>query len=128
MRDGFTMIELIFVIVVLGILSVVAIPKFIGVAESTNETVCKAFVGTLNRTVSHTIWSSSVLNEPSDYNITVAKLSSNIEPQEECGTFDQYVAAINGTPFTIHIGNNDYNITGTAADKTGPAQWEMALQ
>jgi len=45
------MIELIFVIVILGILAAVALPKFVGVSEQAQEGKLKAFVGTLNRTV-----------------------------------------------------------------------------
>ncbi|MRI58103.1 MAG: type II secretion system protein [Epsilonproteobacteria bacterium] len=59
-RSGFTMIELIFVIVILGILAAVALPKFIGVTEQAKEGNLKAFVGTLNRTVGPTLWSKSM--------------------------------------------------------------------
>ena len=128
MKNAFTMIELIFVIVILGILSAVALPKFIGVAENTNETICKAFIGTLNRTVSHSIWANSILIDPNDYNITLSKLQNNIAEQSQCGSLSQYVAASDGTPFSIHIGNNDYNISAVHADKTTPAQWAMSLQ
>jgi len=127
-KNAFTMIELIFVIVILGILAAVSLPKFIGVTENTNETICKAFVGTLNRTVSHAIWSDSILNIPNDYNITLSKLQENIEEQSNCGTLQQYVDATDGTAFLIHIGNSDYNVSAEAADSTGPAQWTIALQ
>ena len=56
------MIELIFVIVILGILAAVALPKFIGVSEQAKEGVVKGFVGTLNRTVGPTLWSKSMMN------------------------------------------------------------------
>ncbi|WP_457563871.1 type II secretion system protein [Caminibacter pacificus] len=49
MRKAFTMIELIFVIVILGILAAVALPKFLGVAQQAHEANLKSFVGTLNR-------------------------------------------------------------------------------
>ena len=61
-RAGFTMIELIFVIVILGILASVAVPKLIGVKESADEGLIKGFVGTLNRTVAPAKWSSSLMN------------------------------------------------------------------
>ncbi len=54
------MIELIFVIVILGILAAVALPKFIGVSEQAKEGKIKAFVGTMNRTVGPTLWSKSI--------------------------------------------------------------------
>lgn len=59
-RGGFTMIELIFVIVILGILAAVAIPKFVGVTTQAREANMKSFVATLNRTVAPTIWSKNM--------------------------------------------------------------------
>ena len=60
MRRGFTMIELIFVIVILGVLASVALPKFVGMSEQAQEGKLKAFIGTLNRTVGPTLWSKSI--------------------------------------------------------------------
>jgi len=79
-RSAFTMIELVFVIVIIGILTAIAIPKFLGVRDSANAT---KEVGNL-RTATNDIQaqfmlSNSTLNLPTfasynikcfDYNLT----------------------------------------------------------
>ena len=50
-RAAFNMIELIFVIIILGILSSVVIVKMSSVAQQAKEVQLKAFTGTLNRSV-----------------------------------------------------------------------------
>jgi len=129
MKSAFTMIELVFVIIILGIFSAVAIPKFIGVSDSANATVCEAFVGTLNRTVSHTIWADSILIDPNDYTVTEAKLLKNIDEEKLCGALAQYAAAATtGISFNKTIGDNTYNVSATPADNTTPAQWTWIKQ
>ncbi len=77
-RAGFTMIELIFVIVILGILASVAVPKLLGVKNSAEEGLVKSFVGGLNTTVGPAKWSQSLMDgkngsiKNASYKITAA--------------------------------------------------------
>ncbi len=74
MKKAFTMIELIFVIVILGILAAVALPKFLGVANQAHEGNLKSFVGTLNRTVGPTLWSDAI-SKGYDGNVTALEVN-----------------------------------------------------
>ncbi len=53
-NQGFTLIELIVVIVVLGILAVTAAPKFIGVQDEANGAVADGIVGSITSAMSMT--------------------------------------------------------------------------
>ncbi len=63
-QKAFSMIELIFVIIVSGILAAVALPRFVGIADDSQVTKLQAFVGTLNRSVAPSIWSVLQRAEP----------------------------------------------------------------
>ena len=55
-QKAFTMIELVFVIVIIGILAAVAIPKLLNTAETARINTIQAFMGTLRRSISPVLW------------------------------------------------------------------------
>ena len=63
MRKGFTMIELIFVIVIIGILAAVAIPKLAGTQKEARASVIEGFLGTMNRTVLPSMYAKAIRND-----------------------------------------------------------------
>ena len=136
-RAGFTMIELIFVIVILGILSAVALPKFIGVSEQAQAGKCKAFVGTLNRTVGPALWSDSILNDTGNNQGTVAGNAASasaiqdaillqvdeiptecLNPNSDSASGDEF-----GEDQTITIGNGTYDSNFTDGNSTNAPRW-----
>ena len=60
MKKAFTMIELIFVIVIIGILAAVAIPKLQNTMIEAKESIVNDFGGTLNRTIGPIMYSAAL--------------------------------------------------------------------
>ncbi len=107
-RAGFTMIELIFVIVILGILAAVALPKFIGVSEQARNSKVEAFVGTMNRTIGPTLWSKSISGTTNGLVTTLCDTSAELL---------EYVDAI---PEELSIQNDcTFDANATAGGKFG---------
>lgn len=59
-RYAFSLIELIFVIIILGILASVVAVKMSGMSETAKEVQLKAMTGTLNRSVVGMLWYQSI--------------------------------------------------------------------
>jgi len=131
-RTGFTMIELIFVIVILGILSAVAVPKMMGVSNKADAGVCKSYYATLTATVSPTLWSNMAMD---DENASTAYTAAKIEEQidtpanDKCGSINDIVAgATDGTDYTVTLNDETYDVNTTQATKATPAAWKWSKE
>jgi hypothetical protein len=63
-RGAFSLIELVFIIIISGVLASVALPRFIGITDDAHVSKLQAFAGTLNRSVGPTLWSGLLRREP----------------------------------------------------------------
>jgi len=92
MKSGFTMIELIFVIVILGLLSAIALPKMLGVQKSAHAQKVESFVSTMNRTTLPSMYLASVRDGGS---IKSLKLSDYIDLPKEVISLDLSKCGLN---------------------------------
>jgi len=121
---------LIFVIVILGILSAVAVPKMMGVSAKAEVGVCKSFYSSLNRTVSPALWSNMAIdgqNAATAYHID--RIKEQIDVDAKCLKADGGEAALvamatDGTAYDVVIDGKTYNVTGTKADSSNAATWK----
>jgi prepilin-type N-terminal cleavage/methylation domain-containing protein len=126
-RAGFTMIELIFVIVILGILSAVALPKFIGVSEQARTQKVAAFVGTLNRTVGPALWSQSLMGSIGTGKVTtLCNTTALVLTQTEIPD-ELQVASSNGCAFDANTtAGGKFGINFTDGNTTNAPVWTIA--
>ena len=122
MKKAFTMIELIFVIVILGILAAVALPKFLGVANQAHEGNLKSFVGTLNRTVGPTLWSDAI-SKGKDGNVTAlgVNLSNYTDLPKELDNTDINISNCSAT-------TSSYKIIATASKAKAGANYAIGCR
>ena len=102
-RSAFNIIELIFVIIILGILAATAIAKFGGMSERATEDKKKAFKGTLNRTSGAGFWYKSIED---DRNGSVAFLDYDT-------MIDQYIEIVPGFSTGLLLTNCNADGNGT---------------
>jgi len=143
-RAGFTMIELIFVIVILGILAAVALPKFAGVSDQANAQKCNAWAGTLNRTIGPSMWSDiQSQSGGSEGNLTVGTYTIDgtslvnfvalKDIPASCygvSTFADGTAAWNSikSQGTVTFGSNTYEYNFTDGTLSESPRWSWKIQ
>ncbi len=105
--DGFSLIELLVVVLIVGILAAIAIPSFLNVTTKANDSAAKTQVGTLQTTIK----AFAMENSGSYEGATLAKLQ-RIEPtlRDQTTAVAEPITHLSATGFTIEseaVGSGD---------------------
>jgi prepilin-type N-terminal cleavage/methylation domain-containing protein len=114
-KKAFTMIELIFVIVILGILAAVAVPKMLAMAKGAKQSKIAEYSRTVSDTVAAQAWTNTV---PTETNGSLANLRGDKALYTYYVQWDKNfveAAAKNGINTTTL---NDANLSKTVQDGT----------
>ena len=124
MKKAFTMVELIFVIVIIGILAGVAIPKLNLVSINAKQANLESFVSVLNYTIGPSMWKKALKDNNGD--ITVAGYCDSLVDDYLKELPDEITAFSDGCAVTVDTAiANDGVVTFVAGSTIESPSWTL---
>ena len=85
-EKGFTLVEALIVVVIIGVIAAVAIPKFLDARESANTEVCRSNLATLNTLISEWETKNSATISGDDFDAILADAAKFPDGPPTCPT------------------------------------------